>query len=119
MKGLQQLKTLAGEEKKDPTTIPAICDTQATSFKMTVNSVGTITKARGYSRALFSMQHGTPLTVSELLRLQGFQPGQMRFNDMSSNQMGGLVGNAMTRTILQCLIVNVIKGIQLVAKRAS
>ena len=95
---IKRVTELAEADGKNPVGIPAIVDTQATSLALGLNATTTLTNSRGKALAFWSLQHGRPLSVSELMRLQGFDPDELVVN-VSPNQMGGLLGNAYTKTV--------------------
>ena len=59
----------------------------------------TLTRARGQSLAWWSLQHGRKLTITELMRVQGVPPDSVVMN-VSPQQMGGLLGNAFTKPVM-------------------
>ena len=70
-----------------------------------------LTKTRGQSHAFWSMQHGRPLTVREMCRLQGLNPDWLNVN-VSSKQMGGLLGNGFACTVLARIIAAAIEAVE-------
>lgn len=71
-------------------------DTAATRPSVQFQRASTLTKSRASARAIWSLQHGRFLTISELLRIQGFKPERVRTKVLSPRQMGARIGNAFT-----------------------
>ena len=65
-----------------------------------------LTKTRGQTRAFFNLNSGTFLSATEMFRLQGYTDDEIMSMTMvvSEQKLGALLGNAMTKTVLQRLI---------------
>ena len=72
VKAIQKVEKLAAEQGRHPEDYVAVVDTQGSKLSMGMETTTTLTRARGYSNAFWSLQHGRPLSVHEMLRLQGF-----------------------------------------------
>jgi DNA (cytosine-5)-methyltransferase 1 len=71
---------------------------------MMVDMCPTITKSRGQGRGLFLTSVGRRLTVSELARLQGFEPSWYNWQGISPSAAGALIGNSMTIPVLAAVL---------------
>ena len=100
---LDKVRKVAEQESKQPTEYPIIVDTAGSQLNMGWNVAPCLTKARGGALAFWSLQHGRPLTISELCRLQGLSSSDMHI-PISANQMGGLLGNGFTCTVVTRVI---------------
>ena len=58
-----------------------------------------LTKSRGQSRAFWTLQHGRPLSIREMARLQGLDLAGMTV-PVTDPQMGALLGNGFTATVI-------------------
>ena len=93
----------AREEGEDPTPYPVVVDTNASSPDAMTRWTPTLTHAGGRSLSWWSLQHGRRLTISELMRVQGVPPSSVVMN-VSPQQMGGLLGNAFTKPVIDGVI---------------
>ena len=99
---LHAVKTVCEKAKdlgQDPTSYPVVVDTNASKPIAMTRWTPTLTRARGRSLSWWSLQHGRKLTISELMRVQGVSPGSVVMN-VSPQQMGGLLGNAFTKPVI-------------------
>ena len=82
---------------------PVVVDTSSSTPAVMTPYATTLTRARGNSLAWWSLQLGRKLTASELIRVQGVPPARVVMN-VSPNQMGGLLGNAFTKPVIDRVI---------------
>jgi hypothetical protein len=68
-----------------------------------------VTKRRGESLKHFSLQHGRMLSIHELCRLQGLNSDEMNIT-ISKHQMGALLGNGFTCTVLARVMAAVLQA---------
>ncbi len=103
---LLKTQRLAAEKGVRVESIPVVVDVGGTSVNMAVDCTPCLTKSRGQTRAFFNLQSGTFLGAAELFRLQGYTDEEMAAMNMvvSENKLGALLGNAMTKTVLQRLL---------------
>ena len=92
----------------DPSQIAAVVDTQSAKLNMRIGGTPCLTKARGGTRAFFSIQHARFLTISELMRLQGV-PTNCAIR-ISPRQMGMALGNAFSVPVLRAIIAAAIEA---------
>ena len=64
----------------------------------------TITKARGMSPGFYDTARNTKISVCERIRLQGSDPDVYNFDCTTVFAAGGLAGNAMTVTVVEELL---------------
>lgn len=69
-----------------------------------IGSCPTITATRAQSEDYWLTSARRRLSQKELFRLQGFKDEEVDFSGLSMQQVGKLVGNAMTVTVLAALI---------------
>ena len=103
---LVKTERLAKKKGVQVESIPVVVDVGGTGVNMAVDHTPCLTKSRGQSRAFFNLQSGTFLSATELFRLQGYTDDELMTMNMvvSENKLGALLGNAMTKTVLQRLI---------------
>ena len=77
------------------TSFPIIVDIGSSQFSYGHNICPCLTRSRTSQHGYWSLQHGRPLSLSEVGRLQGFDVSRMRIN-VSENQMGALIGNSFS-----------------------
>ena len=94
---------------RSPADFPVVVDLQAPSLSMGWDVSPCLTKARGGSQAFFSLQHARRLSVNEMCRLQGLDSREMTIN-LSPVQMGHLLGNGFTCTVLARVLVSAIQA---------
>ena len=71
---------------------------------LTFDCMPTITRSRGASRAYVFTRWGTRVSLSELMRCQGFVPEDVRLASVTERQAGEMIGNAMSINVLQHVI---------------
>ena len=105
---LARAQQLAEEAGRAATDFSIVVDTSSSAPNVTVGYAPCITRSHASSNSYWPLQYGRPFTVSELARLQGFDPATFLVN-ISANQLAGLLGNAFTCTTLgrvlnECII---------------
>ena len=78
-------------------------DLECSSLNMAVGVCPCITRNRGGAHSSWLLQYGLRLTTSEMMRLQGLDPNTIHVN-VSKTQMGHLLGNGFTRTVVERLL---------------
>ena len=96
---LQHVKALALSEGCEPTKYAVIVDIGGSKPSWGVGHCPCITATRASSKAFWSLQHGRRLTISEMLRLQGFDPTKV-VRVGKDSAMGSRIGNSFTLTVL-------------------
>ena len=76
----------------------------------------TITRSRGGTASYWVSSLGRRLSPIELLRLQGFEPHQMRLHRLSPQAIGRMAGNAMTLPVLATVLKWALYGTDLVSE---
>ena len=84
---------------QDPTSYPVVVGICSSKPGAMTGWTPTLTRARGQSSGWWSLQHGRKLTITELMRVQGVHPDSVVMN-VSPHQMGGLLGNAFTKPVM-------------------
>ena len=102
-KAIEKVKAVAARDGQDATSYPIIVDTQSTDLNMGWGVCPCLTKARGGALAFWSLQHARPLSARELCRLQGLKPSSLVIS-ITPNQLGALLGNGFTCTLMSRLI---------------
>ena len=95
----------------DPTGYSLVADLGGTRLSMNWHLATCLTAHRGRGLSFWSIQHARPLTCKELCRLQGFNADEMKIT-VSDRQMGGLLGNGMTCTVLARVIAAAIQALE-------
>ena len=108
---LKKVQALA-QKKCNPVEIPVIVDTGSSNLNWAVGESPTITKSRGQARDFWSLQHGRPLTVVEMLRLQGFPVEDMDLSMLSHRQIGLAAGSSHMLPIAQALLKAAMKAVE-------
>ena len=75
------------------------------------NQMATITKSRAEHFAYFLTSWRRRIRVSELMRAQGFELSTLNREGISDRQLAGMVGNAMTLTVVQQIFKANLNGI--------
>ena len=83
----------------DPARKPVVLDVGGTRVQVGHNFSPCVTRRRGAAFAMFSLQHGRPLSIHELCRLQGLNSNEMNIA-VTKPQMGALLGNGFTCTVV-------------------
>ena len=88
----------------DPATVPVAIDCFSSRCNYAIGYTPCLTASRGSQRGFWITwkSHGF-LSVEEMLKLQGFDPAQV-VQTISDNQMGKMIGNAFTQTIMEKLL---------------
>ena len=105
---LKAVKKKAHELGVAPESLAVIVDKAAGKPFWMVGRRQCVTKARGGSKALYSLQHARSLTLSELMRLQGFKPKDSEVNT-TANQFGSALGNAFSVNVFQRVLEQALK----------
>ena len=71
---------------------------------MFYNKMPTITRSRGQNRHYIFTKFGTRISLTELMRCQGFKPEQLLWDSLSDSAVGALVGNAMSVHVVKHLL---------------
>jgi len=81
-----------------------------------INMMPTITASRAANRAYYSTKRRRRLSVSELLRCQGFDKrvgmDKIKFAGLSDFSIGKMAGNAMSATVLQAVMLGALKSLK-------
>ena len=106
---LIRVNQVARRDPRSPADIPVVVDLQSGALNIGFDVSPCLTRARGQSRAFFSLQHARPLSMNELCRLQGLDSREMTIN-LSRAQIGSLLGNGFTCTVLARVLVSAIEA---------
>ena len=89
-------KKLKVNALKTPVLVDVDCSRKFQTFG--INVARTITRTRGMSGGPWISTRGHQVTTNEVLRLQGFKPEDVPWQDasVSKTAIGGMVGNAVT-----------------------
>ena len=106
---LNKLKAEAQARNVRAEDIAAILDSGSSRLNLGIGHCPCLTHSRCKASGFLSMQHGMPLTKSEMLRLQGFTPidiSTMNLDVVGSAALGGMIGNAFGK----CVCTEVLKA---------
>ena len=106
---LIRVNQVARRDPRSPADIPVVVDLQSGALNIGFDVSPCLTRARGQSRAFFSLQHARRLSMNELCRLQGLDSREMRIS-LTNAQMGSLLGNAFTCTVLARVLASAIQA---------
>ena len=106
---LTRVNQVARRDPRSPADIPVVVDLQSGALNIGFDVSPCLTRKRGQSRAFFSLQHARPLSMNELCRLQGLDIREMRIT-LTKSQMGSLLGNAFTCTVLARVLASAIQA---------
>ena len=117
MMAVKKVTGIAAKEKRPPEELCVLVDKGASNLGIGIGVAPCLTKARGQSHNLFKLQTGQAMSLTELLRLQGFDNDEIASMNMviSPKQLGGLLGNGFTKTVLQRLLVCCIRAAEMPA----
>ena len=103
------VRAKAVRENVDPATYSVVVDLAGSKVQVGYGCAPCLTKARGAADAFFSLQHGRFLSLRELCRLQGLNVDLMKLN-ISRAQIGGMLGNGFTCTIIARVVAAAIEA---------
>ena len=95
---LKLVREWSSAEKASPESIPVVVDIGSSFLVYGRDISPCLTRSRCSNRGYWSLQHGRPLTVSELARLQGFDVKKMKIS-VSEGQMGAMLGNSFSAPV--------------------
>ena len=96
----------------DPRALPIIIDAGGSRPAFAVGYSPCVTASRAKSRWFFSLQHGRPLTLSELARLQGIPASGIKLQGVTPPTFGHAIGNSFTVPVVRSILVNAIAAAQ-------
>ena len=94
-KMLERLQGWAAARGTRAEMFPVVVDVGSSNLNFGLNVCPTLTRSRTAVRGFWSMQHGRPLRLTEVLRAQGLDPQSLKIN-VSENQMGAMVSNGFS-----------------------
>ena len=109
---LQKIQKLADARGVRVESIPVVVDVGGTGTNLGEDHTPCLIKTRGQTRVFFNLNSGSFLSATEMFRLQGYTDDEIGSMNMvmSENKLGSLLGNAMTKTVLQRLIAAAISA---------
>ena len=108
---VRRVKAVARKESREPTERCVVADLGGSKVQMGWHHAPCLTKTRGGALAFWTIQHNRPLSVRELARLQGLDIDRMNIT-VSCHQMGGLLGNGFTCTVLARVCAAAIQAVE-------
>ena len=108
---VRRVKAVARKESREPTERCVVADLGGSKVQMGWHHAPCLTKTRGGALAFWTIQHNRPLSVRELARLQGLDIDRMNIT-VSCNQMGGLLGNGFTCTVMARVCAAAIQAVE-------
>lgn len=115
---LQKLRQLAQARNVRAEDIAAILDSGSSRLNVGIDSCPCLTHSRCKASGFLSMQHGSPLRISEMLRLQGFTAidiSTMNLDVVAPGALRGMIGNAFSK----CVCTEVLKAAIAAAEAAA
>ncbi len=110
---LSEVMTLARSQGRDPTSYQVGVDAQSSQANYAYNGIPCLTQARGKTLSHWKLQSGTFFSLTELCRLQGLSDqeiGQINLSAVSQNQLGGLLGNSFSKSVVQRILVRALRA---------
>ena len=111
IEAVKRVKVVARKQSREPNELCVVVDLGGSKVQMGWHHAPCLTKTRGQALAFWSMQHNRPLSVRELARLQGLNLDAMKIN-VSRSQMGGLLGNGFTCTVMARVCAAAIQAVE-------
>ncbi len=110
---LSEVMTLARSQGRDPTSYQVGVDAQSSQVNYQYNGIPCLTQARGKTLSHWKLQSGTFFSLTELCRLQGLSDqeiGQINLSAVTQNQLGGLLGNSFSKSVVQRILVKALRA---------
>ncbi len=110
---LSEVMTLARSQGRDPTSYQVGVDAQSSQVNYQYNGIPCLTQARGKTLSHWKLQSGTFFSLTELCRLQGLSDqeiGQINLSAVTQNQLGGLLGNSFSKSVVQRILVRALRA---------
>jgi DNA-cytosine methyltransferase len=106
---LVKLRRVASKKAMRVEDLPAVLDAGSSRCNLAVQGCPCLTHSRCKGGGFLSMQHGTALTTTEMLRLQGFSQtdiSTMQLDVVAPGALRGMIGNAFSK----CVCMEVMKA---------
>ena len=101
MNAMTKILNKAEEDGEKPHSYDVIVDIGTSSSSVGFGHSPTLTRSRCLCMDYWSMRHASKLTLSEMMRLQGFPDDVVIPRNVTRNQMAGMVGDAFTIPLAQ------------------
>ena len=108
-KALAKVAIYARTRGLDPTKVPAVADLGGSKVQVSVGTAPCLTRTRGQSFRLWSLQHARPVSLRELCRLQGLNLDEMVVK-VGAKSMAAMLGNGFTCTVLARIVGGAIQA---------
>ena len=108
-KALAKVANYARTRGLDPTKVPVVADLGSSKVQVSFGQAPCLTRCRGQSFRLWSLQHARPLSLRELCRLQGLNLDEMVVT-VGAKSMAGMLGNGFTCTVLARIVGGAIQA---------
>ena len=108
---VRRVTAVARQESREPTELCVVADLAGSKVGMGWHHTPCLTKSHGLARAFWTIQHNRRLSVRELARIQGLDIDRMNVS-VSCNQMGGLLGNGFTCTVMARVCAAAIQALE-------
>ena len=102
----------------EPATHPCIIDLDSTKWNWRYDESLCLTRSRGLSGGFFVTNRGRRLTVNEQMRLQAYNPNRIDTCCISERQLAGAVGNSMTVSVVERILLRALPAAGLVRSSA-
>lgn len=115
LENLRRAESIAGASKDQRDLVFDLGGSLKRRINYMTDICPTITRSRGGTASYWISSLGRRLSPTELLRLQGFEPHQMRLHRLSPQAIGRMAGNAMTLPVLATVLKWALYGTDLVS----
>ena len=103
---LVEIIGVARADGRCPSSYNVIVDTASSKLNMGIGYSPCLTASRGAGRAFVDLQTAKKLSLSEMLRLQGFTTEEMAGMNFvgARSSIGHMAGNAFTKTVIMRIV---------------
>eukprot|EP00974_Lingulodinium_polyedra_P123308 11186279-Lingulodinium_polyedra.AAC.1 len=115
----KKVQTILAELKAEglrPESLPVVIDCSANNPRWVINRTPCLTATRAATGGFYVTCVKRMCTTDELFRLQGFDPSQIITTGLSQSQLGRLIGNAFTKTVVERLLYDFLPRANIVPK---
>ena len=99
------------KKKVDPRKVPVSVDVDCSRkfANYAINELQTLTRSRGGSRGFWISSRGRKMTISELLKVSGFEPNEVegyKEAGVADNNLGAMLGNSVPVPLMQAVLAS-------------
>ena len=89
----------------------AVVDFASSRLNVMVEQSPCLTASRGADGGHWLVRHGRQMSRDEMLRVQGFDPYLVQTHGIGDRKFGAAIGNAMTQTVVEELLRNLLASV--------